>query len=94
MAATMGRFHDDAGYGVLRIETDLWSETFGDELARDDAAGQRVRGAAGRHRPPERGPDRGASPGTALPHPDVVVMPIFVPARSKTSAADGLPPCR
>ena len=75
----MGTFHRDAGHGTLRIETDLWSETFGDDAPGGDPADECVRGAARRHRAAQRRPDRGVRAGTAPPHPEIVVMPIFVP---------------
>ena len=79
MAHHMGRFHRDAGHGTLRIETDLWSETFGDEPPDDDAAGRARSRCCG---PPPAGaapPRSPRSTGTAPPHPEIVVMPIFVP---------------
>jgi uncharacterized protein (TIGR03083 family) len=78
MAAHMGRFHRDAGHGVLRIETDLWSETFGDEPPATTlrvSAFEVLRAATGR-----RSEAQIAAFGwLGTAHPEVVVMPIFVP---------------
>jgi len=78
MANHMGRFHRDAGHGTLRIETDLWSETFGDDapdVTLRTSAFEVLRAATGRRSTAQiaaYGWD-----GTA--RPEIVVMPIFVP---------------
>jgi uncharacterized protein (TIGR03083 family) len=78
MAHNMGAFHRDAGHGTLRVETDLWSETFGDGVPdttlRADAF-ELLRAATGR-----RSTAQIAAFGWDGPaHPEIVVMPIFVP---------------
>ena len=72
----MGNFHRDAGHGTLRIETDLWSETFGDDppaVTLRTSAFEVLRAATGRRSVAQitaYGWD-----GTA--RPEIVVMPIF-----------------
>jgi hypothetical protein len=85
MANHMGNFHRDAGHGTLRVETDLWSETFGDGTPATTLranAFELLRAATGR---------RSTRQITAYDwdgpvHPEVVVMPIFVP---RTEDFDG-----
>ena len=74
----MGAFHRNAGHGTLRIETDLWAETFGDG---DPDATLRVpafdllRAATGRRSTAQILAFGWDGP----PRPELVVMPIFVP---------------
>jgi len=78
MADHMGNFHRGAGHGTLRIETDLWSETFGDDAPATTlraSAFDLLRAATGR-----RSAAQIAAFGWDGPaHPEIVVMPIFVP---------------
>jgi uncharacterized protein (TIGR03083 family) len=78
MGNRMGDFHHGAGHGTLRVETDLWSETFGDDppaaTLRANAF-ELLRAATGR-----RSADQIAAFSWDGPaHPELVVMPIFVP---------------
>ncbi len=81
----IGDFNAAAGHGPLRIETDLWSRTYGDG---DPAATLRVsafelmRGSTGRRS--QRQLDAWAWTGAA--QPQLVVMPIFTP---RTDDFDG-----
>jgi uncharacterized protein (TIGR03083 family) len=78
MANHMGTFHRKRGHGTLRIETDLWSETFGDDAPAATlrtSAFEILRAATGR-----RSTAQIAAYGWDGPaHPEIVVMPIFVP---------------
>ena len=78
MANHMGTFHRNGGHGTLRIETDLWSETFGDDAPAATlrtSAFEILRAATGR-----RSTAQIAAYGWDGPaHPEIVVMPIFVP---------------
>ena len=78
MANNMGAFHRGAGHGTLRVETDLWSETFGDDAP--DAtlranAFELLRAATGRRSTAQIL----AFEWEGAPRPEIVVMPIFVP---------------
>ncbi len=74
----IGEFHAGAGHGALRIETDLWAQTYGDG---DPASTLRVsafelmRGSTGRRSRAQID----AWEWTGTPRPELVVMPIFVP---------------
>jgi uncharacterized protein (TIGR03083 family) len=78
MAHNMGAFHRNAGHGTLRVETNLWSETFGDGPAdatlRADAF-ELLRAATGRRSTVQIL----AFEWDGTPRPELVVMPIFVP---------------
>jgi uncharacterized protein (TIGR03083 family) len=78
MANHIGRFHRDAGHGTLRIETDLWSETFGDDppaVTLRANAFEVLRAATGRRSTAQI--EAYAWDGPA--RPEIVLMPIFVP---------------
>lgn len=85
MANLMGTFHRDAGHGTLRIETDLWSETFGDDPPATTlraSAFELLRAATGRRSTAQITAYEWDGPA----HPELVVMPIFVP---RTEDFDG-----
>jgi uncharacterized protein (TIGR03083 family) len=77
-AQWMSKRSNEEGRGPLRIETDLWSHTFGDDEPRTTlraSAFELLRAATGR-----RSHDQIAALGwTGAPQPDVVVLGIFVP---------------
>jgi uncharacterized protein (TIGR03083 family) len=78
MANHMGRFHRDAGHGTLRIETDLWSETFGDDppaVTLRTSAFEVLRASTGRRSTTQIAAYDWDGPA----RPEIVVMPIFVP---------------
>lgn len=74
----IGEFHSQAGHGALRIETDLWTQTYGEG---DPATTLRVsafelmRGSTGRR----SGAQIDAWEWSGTPRPELIVMPIFVP---------------
>ena len=61
------------------IETDLWSETFGDDAPATTLRASAFERAAGRHRPAQHRADRRRSSWDGTARPELVVMPIFVP---------------
>ena len=72
----IGEFNTAAGHGPLRIETDLWSETYGDGepvATLRVTAFELMRGSTGRRS--QRQLDRWDWSGE--PRPELVVMPIF-----------------
>ncbi len=78
MANHMGTFHRNAGHGTLRIETDLWSETFGDDppsATLRTSAFEVLRAATGRRSAARIAAYEWDGPA----RPEIVVMPIFVP---------------
>jgi uncharacterized protein (TIGR03083 family) len=77
MAHNMGAFHRNAGHGTLRVETDLWSETFGDgdpDATLRANAFELLRAATGRRSTAQIL----AFEWDGTPRPEIVVMPIFV----------------
>jgi len=77
MANHMGNFHSGGGHGTLRIETDLWSETFGDgppDTTVRTSAFELLRAATGRRSVAQIE----AWDWDGTPRPEIVVMPIFV----------------
>jgi uncharacterized protein (TIGR03083 family) len=78
MGHRVGDFHRGAGHGTLRVETDLWVETFGDEepsATLRASAFELLRAATGRRSAAQIATFDWDGP----PHPELVVMPIFVP---------------
>lgn len=74
----IGEFNAAAGHGPVRIETDLWSETYGDGepvATLRVSAFELMRGSTGRRS--RRQLDTWDWTGVA--RPELVVMPIFVP---------------
>jgi hypothetical protein len=78
LADLVGNFHRAAGYGTLRVETELWSETFGDDPPATTlrvSAFELLRAATGRRSAAQIAAYDWDGPA----HPEIVVMPIFVP---------------
>ena len=78
MAEITGALHRDGGFGTLRVETDLWSETFGDDPPATTlrvSAFELLRAATGRRSAAQIA----AFDWDGTPRPALVVMPIFVP---------------
>ena len=78
MAQWMGLAHTNAGHGALRIETDLWTETYGDgepATTLGASAFELLRAATGRRSAAQID----AFDWNGPPRPEVVVMIIFTP---------------
>jgi uncharacterized protein (TIGR03083 family) len=78
MANHMGNFHRNAGHGTLRIETDLWGETFGDDppsTTLRTSAFELLRASTGRRSAAQIA----AYDWDGTVRVAIVVMPIFVP---------------